>query len=295
MKIISHCSRISVAKVNSECTACYLTIWLQLGLLPSVLGYNPTCDSRRLIHEDCISTPNFRGIWSLPGNITFACLHWNLPWLRLCNSAGTSRYTFVFYGMNGLVKGFPNKELKTFPGTATQMGRTPKSHSEPSVEIIAQHWGYQNSVYCMYCTCHVHLSVIQADTFRIHSFLLQEHQASYLHFCLALFSFRLRNKYFFPTKGNAKEILTIKCHERKLFLKSHWCNMLKEEWAESWWCHTIIQPKRNNTVWKYSQQVSLRVSRTSVHLRILTTLQSFHSCIDWFCLVVIACCWRVRL
>lgn len=128
--------------------------------------------------------------------------------------------------MNALVKGFPNKELKTFSGTATQMGRTPKSHSEPSVEIIAQHLGHQNSVYCMYCTCHVHLSVIQADTFRIHSFLLQErHQVSFLHFCLAVFSFRLRNKYFFPTKGNAKEILTIKCPEGKLFSKSHCYNV----------------------------------------------------------------------
>lgn len=122
--------------------------------------------------------------------------------------------------MNALVKAFPNKELKTFSGTATQMGRNPKSHSKLSVEIIAQHWGHQNSVYCIYSMCHVQLSEIQADTFRIHSFVLQEkHQVSYLHFCLAVFSFRLRNKYFFSTKGNVKEILTISALKGNSFQK----------------------------------------------------------------------------
>lgn len=33
--------------------------------------------------------------------------------------------------MNARVKGFPNEELKTFAGAAIQIGRTPKSHSEP--------------------------------------------------------------------------------------------------------------------------------------------------------------------
>lgn len=44
-QVISCCFRISVAKINSEFIACYLTICFQLGLLSSALKYNPTCDS----------------------------------------------------------------------------------------------------------------------------------------------------------------------------------------------------------------------------------------------------------